>query len=408
MLLDDNLSRAVAYTESGLHRFGYVTESEPGMAVVCHATVTARAYAPDNTYTGAVYDRHRRLIASTQRFNERDIVPADPELLEEAEWRQAEQHRVALGVYGGILFPILGHFLFESIARLWPFMAMALRASSGKAGRPRLIFHPWPGLDPTTIFDNPLYGAMLRALGFDARDILIADRPFAVETLVVPDAASRYHADLNVRMAGLADFLSAGIAASAQGRADPRLYLSRSRWAENARIRNERAIDAWAERRGLRVVHPETLAPPELLRLLAGAETVVASDGSHAHLAVFCRPRNARRAAGYKACADAVRDCAAARVPDHPPAAVRERLLSPRSGSGRCRRAGRAARCRDEAARRSAGQQRLGRARQIGESVRRSPRPRSPPRAVSSPRPRRSPSRPRRQRRGRRCDGHPP
>ena len=42
--------------------------------------------------------------------------------------------------------------------------------------------------------------------------------------------------------------------------------------------------------RGFEVVHTQSMSPPELVTMFRAADYLVATDGSHAHLAAFCRP----------------------------------------------------------------------------------------------------------------------
>jgi hypothetical protein len=272
-MFDDSLAAALAYTDEKVREFGYVTDADLNVRWVRGAVLTPREHPTNRTFTGAVHDASGQLIASSQRHNPGDIVPADPLTLGPQALQRAAECRFGTALYGGILFPILGHFLMESLARLWPLLCVA-------PCERRVCFHPWPGLEIDAFFSNPLYVAALRALGLARDNILVIQQDCSVDTLLLPTL-----------MATLADHVSAAIAEPASAaRPTPHIYLSRSRWSENTRICNESAIDDWADRRGFRVVHPQDTPPGTLLRLLTQAETVVASDGSHAHLALFCRP----------------------------------------------------------------------------------------------------------------------
>ena len=282
------LDRAAVFTEECLARFGYVTHNDLRVRAVRDAAVTPRSYGPDRGYTGAVYDAAGALIGESLRFNQGDINPVDPQSLPIGVRDVAS--RRALGIYAGPLFPILGHFLFETLARLWP-----LALLSGDGGEPAdILVHDWPGLDLPAFFDNPLYRELLSTLGVTPGRIVLADRPLAYETLLVADPASRYHVDLNVQMEHLLLFMRRTLLGTdAPPLTGDRLYLSRSRWGSNRRIANEPAIDEAMAARGYKIVYPETLAPADLVSALAGASIVVSFDGSHAHLAAFCEPDTA-------------------------------------------------------------------------------------------------------------------
>jgi Glycosyltransferase 61 len=283
--------QAVLYTIDGLKKYGYVTRKNLCCNEIRDATITNRTYFPDRSYVGAVYDGNDELIRSTLRFNTGDIFPVDTARLDDISKLSAWQSPHPVALYSGILFPIIGHFLFESIARLWPL----LWREAGSAGQLPVYFHHWPGLDLKAFMANSLYRETFRAFGLKESDVNIIERPIRFDTLIVPDPASAYHLHLDQRMVSVFDRIANSIMqqgdyrhTSPQG--NRRVYLSRSSWTENRRILNEEAIDALMMARGIEVVHTQTLGPRDLISLLLSADTVIATDGSQAHLAVFCRP----------------------------------------------------------------------------------------------------------------------
>ena len=285
------LDRAAAFTQECLGRFAYVTHNDLRVRAVRDATVTERSYGPDRGYTGAAYDGTGTLVSESLRFNQGDINPVDPQTLPPGT-REAAGSARRLGIYAGPLFPIMGHFVFETLARLWP---LAHLSSGGDGTDPAdIVVHHWPGLDLPAFFDNPLYRELFGAIGITPGRVVLADRPLSYETLLVADPASRYHVDMNEQMDHLLMFMRRILLGTdAPPLTGDRLYLSRSRWGSNRRVLNEAAVDDVMAGRGYKVIYPEALPPAELVGILAGASIVVSFDGSHAHLAAFCEPETA-------------------------------------------------------------------------------------------------------------------
>ena len=230
-------------------------------------------------------------MRSTLRYNDRDIWPADPAFVDDFSRIGVDECEHGVALYGGILFPVLGHLLFESLSRLWPCLWLS---HAGRWPMP-VYFHHWPGLDMTEMRANPLYVQVFEALGIGFDAIRLIDKPVGFNKLIVANTASAYHMYLGVRMNDVFDRIvnsvvgePAGAAANVQGR--PTVFLSRSRWMENRRIQNESGLDDMMGGRRIRVVHTELMPPQELITMLAKAGTVISTDGSHAHLAVFCQP----------------------------------------------------------------------------------------------------------------------
>ena len=282
--------QALAYSAEMAGQYGYVVEEDLAVRTLNRAVVTPRRYFANRSYTGAVYDGSGALVQSTLRFNVQDIVPVDPPVLPALEAIAALDRHHDQAIYGGILFPILGHFCFETLGRFWPLVTLARRAREGGRAVP-LFFHHWPGLDVAAFFQTPFYQFVFERFGIGRADVVIIDRPMSFGTLLVPDAASIYHVKLSTEMRRVFDFVAAAPDGRlATGRGRRMAYLSRSRWTDNRRVSNEMELEAELARRGFEIVHTQDLAPRALLDLLQDTDTLLTTDGSHAHLAAFCQP----------------------------------------------------------------------------------------------------------------------
>ena len=275
------------YTSDSIRKFNYVTDLDLSCTDFRNATATPRTYYQNRSYTGAIYDGRNRLIKSTQRFNRGDIVPVDAEHLDDTLVTSARLGEAYSGLYGGILFPILGHFIFESLSRLWPLLWNS--APSHKQSMP-IFYHHWPDLEIASIFRNPLYKVMFEAFGIEQPSLRLIDTPKRFESLIIAEPASAYHLSLNRQMISILNrVVDRTVGMETTTCPTQRVFLSRSQWRSNKRIVNEEALDDMMSRKGFRVLHTERMNPVELLKTLQDSEFVVSTDGSHAHLSAFCR-----------------------------------------------------------------------------------------------------------------------
>ena len=292
----DLLETARVFGAYGTSSFGYVEDGEVSLGVIRNAVITTRDYVDGPMrFVGAVYDGQNRLVRSSLGFSEGDFTPLDPDEIA-PERRHAARH-IKRAIYGGTLYSILGHFLFETVARLWPGMDFASRLGIGRGALP-VIFHPWPGPHLAKFLRNPLYRQILGALAIRPRDIALATIDLSVETLYYPSPLSIYHATLHPMMGTVLDHLaeqlrprSSSLAGMLRlGRPSTRIFLSRNRWAVHRRVRNEAALEDVFRAQGFRILHPQGLSPGDLIATLQNAEIVASTDGSQAHLVAFCRP----------------------------------------------------------------------------------------------------------------------
>lgn len=199
-------------------------------------------------------------------------------------------------MYGGALFDNhYGHFLTETLSRLWPL-------APGAEAAPDL---PW-------VFRRTSWRAPFSAIDGPVRDTLAAV-PGLQERIVTPEEVTligKAHVPESAHIVGFAGHESfrrlcaaagqtilerAGLAGETRyhGRS---VYLSRSRLsARNRLVIDEGELEVALRRRGFMIVHPETLTLAEQVAIFNGAERVAACIGSALHTALLA-PRQGLRA----------------------------------------------------------------------------------------------------------------
>jgi hypothetical protein len=171
------------------------------------------------------------------------------------------------GIYCGVLYNHYGHFLLESIARLW-FAGEHPTAPLIWAGASR-----WPA--GTTL--KPWQQEMLDILGV-TNPRIVATEPTQVGRLYVPDIGYRYDDWFHPQHAA---FLAAYEGPPQEE--SVRVWLSRSRIAKHVRDLNASALERRLEAAGWTVSHPETQSVREQLDTMARAAVVAGEEGSAFH-----------------------------------------------------------------------------------------------------------------------------
>ena len=215
-----------------------------------------------------------------QRFPLRQIPVSDLGWNEVADTLPADCEYI----YGGRMVPHFGHFLIETMSRLWVLARQNLQPHQ------RLIFHG-PG-HPEQWWELAYVRACLGALGVAPAHVVGIDRPVRIARLLVPDATFRPQA--RARPA----FRDACVEVGRRLLADRSLeavlapgtpvYLSKSRVPEGVRrIANEVELEQELSRRGIVVIHPETMSLAEQISLFQTCGTVGGIAGSAHHMSAF-------------------------------------------------------------------------------------------------------------------------
>lgn len=209
----------------------------------------------------------------------------DPETALFRRYHPRQHHRLGLphdklpvavetldrGLFGGPLFPAYGHFLLESLARLW--------------AAPKFPDHPilWsvsPSSSAPQIFD---WMAEILAILDISNPIVLVQHPTSVTKLIVP--APGYEIQYRFGLTH-SRFLGRIPWEPVRGR---KLWVSRARVEEPAgdgREKLEHALhmDGW------NIIRPEAMSIAAQMRELASAERIAGEQGSALHSLILMRP----------------------------------------------------------------------------------------------------------------------
>ncbi|WP_203073548.1 glycosyltransferase 61 family protein [Falsiroseomonas ponticola] len=193
-------------------------------------------------------------------------------------------------VYAGGLHHHFGHFMMESLSRLWAMETLRDWADGivWTLASPR----PHNGARFASVTLQRSYiRDTLRLLGLGEKTLHVVTRPTVFEQLAVPSNLM-FNASPNVAAghAAFRDFVRR-MAAGAEAAPLPGLYVSRAGLVAPARFAAEDALEDAFARAGWQVLRPEERSVPEQIALYRAARRLVFAEGSALHLyAYVARP----------------------------------------------------------------------------------------------------------------------
>lgn len=121
-------------------------------------------------------------------------------------------------------------------------------------------------------------------MGIDMSRVEIIDKPTKFDRVIVPDEAiypmDAYRAEYVKTFDAIRDNI--------KPMEDKKIYLSRSHFHYRTSL-NETYYEDFFSRRGFTIIYPETLSIEEQIAYIAGADEVVTTMGSMAHLLLFAK-----------------------------------------------------------------------------------------------------------------------
>ena len=255
------------------------------------------AYPASRTFTGVIYDSYGLIcrVAQRTRCGNNEWHPSDPDTISIGmPMRTVQGRSLYLGHYTGHY----GHFLLETLARLWPLHGGNMHAN----GFDRVVFHPFLHKTPSINHFSPARMS-LASFGIQAKDVVFVAEPLRFETLAVPSALLEINHVVDRGMAdtyqnitqhclslgsSLPGFWRKVLGWPAEG--PLRLYLSRRRAKGYHPMSNELQVERIFIDSGFRVLHPEHWRFEQQVALFQRAEVIAGAEGSALHNSVFMRP----------------------------------------------------------------------------------------------------------------------
>ncbi len=195
-----------------------------------------------------------------------------------------EQAPDATYFYGGVFNPHYGHFIVNTLSRLW----LLARTDSLPA---RLLFHG--SGTPEEWFRIPFFRDIMEALSLTPDAVVSFRQPMLLHSLVIPGSSfqeqhhiHRVHAELGHRIGNKIlenRTFQDGL---------PPVYLTKSGLAEGVgRIVNEPELEVELRAAGMEIVHPERLSLREQVAMFVERPFIVGTTGSAFHTSLFQPPR---------------------------------------------------------------------------------------------------------------------
>lgn len=268
---------------------GISRQDPPAIEIVHDAILVPPMIPRIGAYDGGVYDAARRPVALAlhKGGRKRNIPTEDISTV-------VAKPMAGTWLFGGWLRRHFGHFIEESLGRLW---------ALGDQPRPvdGVVFQLWGGW-----YDNTdEHARAVSGLGFvrEAFQLLgvtvpirVALEPLAFKTLIVPQQL-RLHADPSTERTTWPTqkaYLRSMLERAPAGLDPPsdRIYVSRRKLGfDMSHFILEDVLEDNLRRSGYKIIYPETLTLAQQTIFYAGARKMIFAEGSALHFAApFCGP----------------------------------------------------------------------------------------------------------------------
>jgi hypothetical protein len=184
----------------------------------------------------------------------------------------------------GEINPHFGHFLVESIARLWPLLHLS-RAFTGN-------FLYFGQNSASALLNKGFIKSIFGVFSLNTEDFVAYRKPCRLKNVFIADPAFEIRLQgsplFRQSMQHIGDTLASDLADINNTNQTP-LYLSKSKLTKGlSGIVNETAIEDCLRKKGVDIWYPETVDLPTQIRELSSRKYIVGSVGSAFHTLIFC------------------------------------------------------------------------------------------------------------------------
>ena len=175
-------------------------------------------------------------------------------------------------VYGGFLDNHFGHFIVESLARMWWYLENCDR-------RYKFVF-----ISPDkNMHRSPLIEYFL-LLGLDRKDMIFPRKPTRFASIIVPEQASYIFGGFRDKAMAVYN----AIRDKARPSKHENVYFTRTQFYGKSCI-GEEYFEHYYRALGYEIIAPERLSIREQISVAAGAQKIVCVNGSAHHHLLFCQ-----------------------------------------------------------------------------------------------------------------------
>lgn len=177
-------------------------------------------------------------------------------------------------VFIGAMHGHFGHFLFESLNRLWYFLE-----NGNKKYKAAFIL--------STNFPNKKFLDLLILFGLKEENLIHIKKPTRFKNVIVPEPSYYLNSTCHPKFKEIIETISKNVTARCKNvKIDKKIYFSKKHIG-NKRALGEKIIAEDFKKNGYKIVYPESLSMHDYVMLLSQCKSLVCTSATNAHNCIF-------------------------------------------------------------------------------------------------------------------------
>lgn len=223
----------------------------------------------DGTFEGGVCDESFNFLAGYKRRNDKKFNSLECVRSYKVDSEQLDKVDEDV-VFGGVAYSHFGHFLVETLNRLWWVV-------ENKLFDKKVVFVKEKKFDASFL-------TLVELVGIKKENIIYLDKATKFKTIQVPDQSLYYYNYFYKEYV----YPYQAIMENVTPGKDRKIYLSRTQFKKKDII-NEEYFEDFYRNLDYKIVYPEQIDIREQISIISGANEIVSTIGSVSHLLLFAK-----------------------------------------------------------------------------------------------------------------------
>lgn len=259
------------------HNINYLNTSNIGASLVKNGYILPIIHPNETCYLGGVVSSEKKFVAGLLRHHEiADFGPSCNGSYPFDE-NQVTECKESV-IFGGVLMPHFGHFLIESLSRLWYVIQNRDILDNHK-----IVFVFSYGQVPSFAYD------FLDLLEIPLDRVIFLNEITKFNEIIVPDQSGYSVHYVHKEYLLVYDEMVCNSHKKYSGITYNKIYLSRSKCRSGYKLIGEDYFENFFSKHGFKILYPDEMSMLEKVFLISSADEIVTTCGTIAHYSLFAK-----------------------------------------------------------------------------------------------------------------------
>lgn len=258
-----------------LHSKNYVNETPIGFQVINNGFILPLKRETTVTFLGGVVDSSKKFVAGLMRHH--DKPNWNPNCIKSYEFDDFLTSDDSV-IFGGVIIPQFGHFLIDSLSRIW-----FVVKNKDALQKYKIIFTLVGSTIPSYIYET------LELLGIKQEQVVFIKTVTKFKEIIIPDQSGYTGHYIHKEFLTIYEEMLSNSLKVFKGETYKKIFLSRAKCKTGYKLIGEEFFSEFYSNHGFKVIYTDEMSMIEKVALIGSADEIVTTCGTISLYSLFVR-----------------------------------------------------------------------------------------------------------------------